>query len=75
MEIRLPEGLTLEQLDQYARERENARRRADYRRHPERATRNRLTSAANLLYRHGLIDKAVHAAILAHVNAGGVTHE
>lgn len=74
MAIRLPEGLTLEQLkqlDQYARERENARRREDYRRHPERAKRNRLTSAANLLYRHGLIDERMHSDIVSHIGGAG----
>lgn len=51
----LPPGVTLEQLDAYARERENARRRADYARHPERAERQRLTSYTNFLRRHGRV--------------------
>ena len=51
----LPEGLTLEMLDEYARVKENARRRADYAKHPDRVLRNRLTTATNLLNRHGRI--------------------
>lgn len=51
--INLPEGLTIEMLDDYARKRENARRRADYRKHPERAKRNRISAARNLLQRNG----------------------
>ena len=66
----LPEGVTLAMLDEYARERENAARRASYARHPERVLRQRLTSAANLLTRHGLIDVQTRAAILQRV--GGV---
>lgn len=66
----LPEGVTLEMLDEYARERENAARRACYARHPERVMRQRLTSAANLLTRHGLIDNQTRADILERV--GGV---
>lgn len=60
----LPEGVTLEMLDEYARDHENAARRASYARHPERVMRQRLTSAANLLTRHGLIDDQTRAAIL-----------
>lgn len=52
--FQLPEGITLEQLDAYARERENARRRADYRKHPERVERHRLTTYCNFINRHGL---------------------
>lgn len=55
----LPDGLTLEMLDDYARKRENARRRADYARHPERAERQRLTTYTNFLRRH---DRIVMAA-------------
>lgn len=51
----LPPGVTLEQLDAYARERENERRRADYARHPERAERQRLTTYTNFLRRHGRV--------------------
>ena len=51
----LPPGVTLEQLDAYARERENARRRADYARHPERAERQRLATYTNFLRRHGRV--------------------
>lgn len=49
----LPEGITLEMLDEYARKRENARRRADYAKHPERVERHRLTTYTNYLNRHG----------------------
>ena len=49
----LPDGLTLAELDSYARERENARRREDYHRHPERVERHRLTTYTNYLNRHG----------------------
>ena len=66
----LPEGVTDEMLEEYARERENAARRASYALHPERVLRQRLTSAANLLTRHGLIDDQTRAAILERV--GGV---
>ena len=48
----LPEGVTLEMLDEYARKKENERRRADYARHPERAERNRMSSYTNFLNRH-----------------------
>ena len=51
----LPDGLTLEMLDDYARKRENARRRADYARHPERAERQRLNTYTNFLRRHDRI--------------------
>lgn len=54
-ELTLPEGLTLEQLDEFARKRENARRREDYARHPERVERQRLSSYTNFLRRHGRI--------------------
>lgn len=49
----LPDGLTPEMLDEYARARENARRRADYARHPERVERHRLATYTNFLNRHG----------------------
>ena len=55
MEWNLPEGLTLDQLDEYARQRENARRRADYAAHPERALRQRLSSYSNFLRKNGRI--------------------
>lgn len=54
--LMLPEGFSPEQFDEYAREHYNAARRACYARHPERVMRQRLTSAANLLHRYGLID-------------------
>lgn len=51
----LPEGLTLDQLDEYARQRENARRRADYAKHPERVLRQRLSTYSNFLRKNGRI--------------------
>lgn len=51
----LPPGLTMEELDEYARVRENARRRADYARHPERAERQRLRAYTNYLRKHGRV--------------------
>ena len=53
----LPEGLTLEMLDQYATARRNAIRRANYSRHPDRVLAQRLRAAVNLLERHGVIDR------------------
>lgn len=52
----LPSGMTLENLDEYAREHHNAARRASYANHPERVLRQRLTCAANLLHRYGLLN-------------------
>lgn len=66
----LPSGMTLETLDAYAREHQNAARRACYARHPERVMKQRLVCAANLLTRHGLIDDQTRATILQRV--GGV---
>lgn len=63
----LPDNLTLEQLDEYARARMNETRRQYYARNPDKVIRNRLTSAANLLYRHGLIDDQTRAAVLSRV--------
>ena len=51
----LPEGVTVEMLDEYARNRENAKRRADYAKHPERVERHRLTTYTNFLNRHGML--------------------
>ena len=53
--LNLPDGVTLEMLDAYAREKENARRRADYAAHPERVLRNRVQSSINFLRRSGYI--------------------
>lgn len=64
----LPEGITEELLDKYARDYQNAARRKSYARHPERVMRQRLTSAANLLARHGLIDDQAHASILSAID-------
>lgn len=65
-----PPGIPLEVLDQYARDRENAARRASYARHPERAMRHRIISAANLLFRNGYISSETHGAILEAVKGG-----
>ena len=65
----LPSGMTLEAWDQYIHEREKERRRECYARHPDRAIRQRLTCAANLLNRHGFIDDQRRDAILAAVKA------
>lgn len=51
----LPEGVTLEMLDEYARQKENARRRADYARHPERIDRQRTNTYRNFFNRKGYI--------------------
>lgn len=51
----LPDGITLEMLDEYARQRENARRRADYARHPERVERHRQATYTNFMNRHSLL--------------------
>lgn len=59
-------------LSDYVRKYVNATRRESYARHPERVMRQRLTSAANLLTRHGLIDDHQRAAILAKVAGGDV---
>lgn len=55
-ELKLPDGITQEAFDRYAMAHHNAIRRACYANHPERVMRQRLTSAVNLLHRHGLID-------------------
>lgn len=49
----LPEGVTIEMLEEYARQHENAKRRADYARHPERVERNRMSTYTNFMNRHG----------------------
>ena len=59
----LPEGVSLEQLDQYARARVNAQRRASYARHPARVMAQRLRSAVNLLERTGHMDRMSATAI------------
>lgn len=80
----LPEGVTVEMLDAYARERQNRARRESYARHPERVERQRLTSYTNFLTKHGRIvldsvpplpwSDADRAAVLAQAErlAGGV---
>ena len=67
-----PPDIPIEVLDQYARARENAARRASYARHPERVMRQRITSAANLLLRYGLIERDQHSAILEAVKGGEI---
>lgn len=47
----LPEGVTLEMLDAYARQKTNERRREDYARHPERTERHRMTTYRNFFNR------------------------
>lgn len=59
-ENRIPDDV----LSDYVREYVNSTRRESYARHPERVMRQRLTSAANLLNRHGLIDDRQRASIL-----------
>lgn len=56
-------------LPDYVREQINAIRRKSYARHPERVMRQRLTSAANLLNRHGFIDDRQRASILDAIKA------
>ena len=58
----LPEGITLEQLDEYAVQRERERRRDSYHRHPERVERNRISTYTNFLQRHGKVVIPVPAA-------------
>ena len=48
----LPDGVTLELLDEYARQKENERRRAYYANHPERVEQHRITAYTNFLNRH-----------------------
>jgi len=54
-------------MEEYARARMNESRRQYYARNPEKIIRNRLTSAANLLHKHGLIDDNTHASVLSHI--------
>lgn len=54
-------------MEEYARARMNDSRRQYYARNPEKIIRNRLTSAANLLHKHGLIDDNTHASVLARI--------
>jgi hypothetical protein len=68
MENRIPDDV----LSDYVREYVNSTRRESYARHPERVMRQRLTSAANLLNRHGLIDDRQRASILEAVKGANV---
>lgn len=56
-------------LPDYVRKFVNLTRRESYARHPERVLRQRLTSAANLLNRHGYIDDRQRASILEAIKA------
>ncbi len=51
--ITLPEGMTLAQLDEYAREYANAKRREKYAADPERVKRQRTTTSINFLQKNG----------------------
>lgn len=51
-------------LSDYVREYVNATRRESYARHPERVMKQRLTSAANLLYRFDLVNDTQWQSIL-----------
>lgn len=46
----------------------NAKRRETYKNNPGRIIRSRLTSAVNLLYKHGLIDTKLYAEIRGRLN-------
>ena len=65
-------NLSPEELDAFIRKYQNAARRASYARHPERVMRQRLTSAVNLLTKHGLIDDQIRGSILSRIG-GEVT--
>lgn len=66
----IPDGMTVETFDEYAKQYRNAQRRAYYAKHPETIMRQRLVSAANLLTRYGMIDALTRAAILERVEGG-----
>jgi hypothetical protein len=51
----IPANVAIEMLDDYARKKENERRRAAYKANPERAMKYRVTSAINLLRSSGYI--------------------
>jgi len=74
-------GEMLSKLDEYARKKENERRRAAYRANPERARQNRINSAVNLLTRDGYIvrkpdaDDIGEAVKLLQHNGYTVIHE
>lgn len=53
--IILPDGVTMEMLDEYARERLNEKRRAEYARDPGRVDQYRLSTYTNFMNRHGLL--------------------
>lgn len=65
MDNRIPDDV----LSDYVRKYVNSARRESYARHPERVMRQRLTSAANLLTKHGLLDDLQRAAILERIKA------
>ena len=68
----LPEGVTVDLVDEYARLRINYARRESYARHPERVMRQRIISAANLLKKMGYLAEDQHASILEKVRGGGL---
>lgn len=49
----LPDGITVEMLDEYARAKANERRREYYRNNPEKGKQHRIRSAINLLSKNG----------------------
>lgn len=58
------DNLPKDVLHDYVKQYVNATRRESYRRNPERVMRQRLTSAANLLYRFNLVNDAQWQTIL-----------
>ena len=55
MEMHLPDGVSLEELERYAAEKERKRRRDYNAAHPETVMRQRITAAENLLRRNGFL--------------------
>lgn len=51
----LPQGLSLEMLDAYAREKTNERRREDYARNPERTEKHRRATYRNFFNKRGYL--------------------
>lgn len=54
-ELNLPDGLTLDMLDDYARAKQNAQRRANYAAHPETYHAQRIRSNVNFLRKNGFL--------------------
>ena len=59
-----------EKAQAYRQTKYNAVRREKYKNNPEKIMRERLNSAANLLYKHGLIDEMLYSEIRGRVNNG-----